>query len=165
MWTNVSHRILSKAVVPGGSCTRMPPAIVDRIAGCRKVGVGECSIGCSHRSPPRCVKFVPDWAETEPELGTLIAGTDVFRGSAQDSVWTSEACQCCEDAACSLLAGEAMAYSDEARLTFNLDAKLPTVARSRARRHRVNAPAPLGADTLQGSSRKDRSQRGDATAR
>ena len=112
----------------------MSPAVVDRIAGRRKVGIGKrpngdadavhlALLGVEERCPAH-------WAETELELGALITGADVLRCLSEDSVWCREAGKCREDAACSLLAGEAMADADKARLPLNFDAKLTTVTRS-----------------------------------
>jgi len=70
------------------------------------------------------------WTEAKPELGTLITESDVLRGLAEDPVWSRKTCKRCEDAASSLLAGEAMADADKARFTLYFDAKLPTVTRS-----------------------------------
>jgi hypothetical protein len=76
-----------------------------------------------------------DGTEAEPELGALITGADVLSGLAEDPVWARKTCKCCEDAARPLLAGEAVADTDEAWITFNFDAELPTVTRSCSGRH------------------------------
>ena len=112
----------------------MSSAIVNRIAGWRKVGISESSDGHANTV---YLSFLgveevgsANWTKAEPEPGTLITGPHVFRGLAEDPVGGRKACECCENAARSLLAGEAMADADNARLPLNFDAKLPTVTRS-----------------------------------
>jgi hypothetical protein len=119
----------------------MPSAIVYRVAGWRKVGIGECSNGDAYSTHLTFLGVEEvrsaEWTEAEPELSPLIARADVFGGLAEDLVRGRKACKCCEDAARSLLAGEAMADADKARLTFDFDAKLPTVTRGCTGRHRA----------------------------
>ena len=112
----------------------MAPAIVNGMARRRKVRIGERS---NRNSDTAHVTFLgveevgaADWAKAKPKLCTLIAGAHVFGGLAEDLVWGREARKCREDATRSSLAGEAMADADNARLALDLDAKLPTVARS-----------------------------------
>src|SRR5215510_11040425 len=117
----------------------MTSAIVDRVPGCRKVGIGECADGDANTFQFALLGVEEvcsaDRTEAEPKLSALIAGADVLCGLTEDPVWGRKACKCCEDAACSLLAGEAMADTDEARFTFNFDTELPTVTRSCSGRH------------------------------
>jgi hypothetical protein len=49
-----------------------------------------------------------NWAESENETGAVVADASVFGGGAEDLKRNWEARQCREDAAGSLLAGEAM---------------------------------------------------------
>jgi hypothetical protein len=109
-------------------------AIVDRVTGCRKVGIGEGADGDANTFQFALLSVEEvcsaDGTEAEPELSALITGADVLCGLAEDPVWGRKACKCCEDTACSLLAGEAMADTDKAWLTFNFDTELPTVTRS-----------------------------------
>src|SRR5262245_59651110 len=117
----------------------MSAAIVDRAPGCRKVGIGECADGDADTSRFALLGVEEvcsaDRTEAKPELCALITGANVLRGLAEDPVGARKTCKCCEDAARSLLAGKAMADTDEARFTFNFDTELPTVTRSCSGRH------------------------------
>jgi hypothetical protein len=65
-----------------------------------------------------------DRAEPESELGALIPDPNVFGGAAEDFERSGEARQRCEDAAGSLLTGEAVANADSARFAFDFNAQL-----------------------------------------
>jgi len=65
-----------------------------------------------------------DRAEPESELGAPISDSDVFGGSSEDFERSGEARQRCEDAAGSLLTGEAVANADSARFAFDFNAQL-----------------------------------------
>ena len=110
----------------------MTPAIVDGVARRRKIGIGERSNGDADTARFTFLGVekvgAAHGAEPEPELCTLITRTDVLSGFPEDFVRPRETREGREDAASSLLAGKAMANADNARLTFNFDAKLPTVA-------------------------------------
>ena len=75
-------------------------------------------------------------AKAKPELGTLIAGSDVLCGLAEDLVRTSETGECREDAARPLLAGQAMADADVTRIASDLEPELATAACRLASAHR-----------------------------
>jgi hypothetical protein len=76
-------------------------------------------------------------AEPELEPGSVIPNADVLGGGTRDHVRSGETGQRCEDTACSLLAGEAVANADDSRLAVNFDAKLSTGARGCSGRHRA----------------------------
>jgi len=117
----------------------VPATVVDRVWGRWKVGIGECTDGDADAAQFALLGVEEvcsaDGTEAKPELGALITGSDVLRGLAEDPVGARKTCKCCEDAARSLLAGKAMADTDEARFTFNFDTELPTVTRSCSGRH------------------------------
>jgi hypothetical protein len=78
-----------------------------------------------------------NWAEPEYELGALIPDTNVFGGGTEDFEWSREAGQCCEDAACPLLAGEAVAQADALWFAFDLNAQLSAGTRGCSGRHQA----------------------------
>ena len=112
---------------------RVPAAVVDGEARRWKVRVSERTHGNAHRA---VVAFLSvkdggstDRAEPEPEPGSLIPNADVLGGGAGDRVRGREAGQRSKDAACSLLAGEAVANADDSRLAFNFNPELSTGTR------------------------------------
>lgn len=117
----------------------MPAAVVDGNPGRWKIRIGKCPDGDAHAA---ALAFFgvedgrpADRTEPESEPGALVAGTDVFGGGSEDLERPGEAGQGREDAAGSLLAGEAMANTDAPRLAFDLDAQLSAKAGGCTGRH------------------------------
>jgi hypothetical protein len=99
--------------------------------GCWKAGIGKRSNG---HADTVCLAFLgveevrpADWAKPKPELGTVIAGADVFRSVAEYFVRGRKTRERCEDAAGPLLAGQAMTDAYNSRFSLDFDAKLPAV--------------------------------------
>lgn len=117
----------------------MSPAVVDREPGWWKARIGKCADGdtdARRLSLLRVEKVgAADGAEAKPELGALITGADVLGGDAGDLVRAAEAREGGKDAAGPLLAGEAMADADDARLAVDRDPKLPAMTGSGSRSH------------------------------
>lgn len=109
----------------------MSPAIVDRVAWGRKVGISECPNGHADTLNLTFLSMEEicpaDWTETEPKFSALITAAHVFRSLAEHFVWSRKARECREDAACSLLAGKAMADTDNSGLAVDFNAKLAAV--------------------------------------
>jgi len=109
----------------------MSPAIVNRVAWRGKVGIGERPNSYADTANLAFLGVEEigsaDWTEAKSELGALITGAHVFRGVAKDFVWRGKTRECCENAPRSLLAGKAMADTNNPRLALDFDAKLPAV--------------------------------------
>src|SRR5262249_29008370 len=80
-------------------------------------------------------------AKAEPEPRTLVARANVFGGGTEDRERRAEARERREYAARPLLAREAMAEADDARVAVHFDAELAAGAGSGSRRHRVHCTA------------------------
>src|SRR2546421_2828962 len=101
----------------------MPAAVVDRVLGRGKAGVGEGSHGHGHPGAFMTLFRVEhgsaaDRAEAESEFAALIANADVLGRSAGDLIGSGEASQRGKDTARSSLARKAVAHADAARLTL-----------------------------------------------
>ena len=117
----------------------MPAALIDGKSRRWKVRVSKRAHGDAHRIIVT-VFGVEDgsptnWAKPEYELGSLIPDTDVFGGGTEDFERSREACQCSEDTASPLLAGEAVANANSTRFAFDLNAQLSAGARGRSGSH------------------------------
>src|SRR6187455_567974 len=112
----------------------VPPAVVDRDLWRREIRVAESA----DRDADRIVvtllavedRGAANRAEPETESRALVAGANVFRRGAGDLVWRSKAGERGEYASGALLARQAMADPDDARLALDFDAQLPAGAGS-----------------------------------
>jgi hypothetical protein len=110
----------------------MPTAIVDGEARRWEVWISERTHGDAHRVLVTLLRVKDgrstNRAKPERELRSLVPNADVLGGGTGDRVGAREAGQRCEDTACSLLAGKAVADADGSRLAVNFDTKLATAA-------------------------------------
>jgi hypothetical protein len=74
-------------------------------------------------------------AEPECEPGSLIPDTNIFGRGTEDLEGSGEAGQCRENTARPVLAGQTVANTHSAWLTFDLDTKLPAGAGGCSGRH------------------------------
>lgn len=121
-----------------GECSRawrqlnpgVPPTVVDRNGRRRKVRVGKRTYGNADSAilAHFGVEDVSptDRAKPEDELGSLVAGTDVFGGVAEDLEGCVKAGQCGEYTAGPLLTGKAVADAYASWLTRDSNPQLST---------------------------------------
>jgi hypothetical protein len=118
----------------------MSAAVIDRISRGRKARIGEGAHGDTHGR--LLVTFFSvehgrsaDGAEPKPELGALIADTNMLGRGAKDPIGGGEAGQRCKDAAGPTLTGEAVANANPKRFAANFDAQLAAGTRGCSRTH------------------------------
>ncbi len=118
---------------------RVPAALVDGKSRHRKLRVSKRAYGDAHGLIATLFGVEDgapaNWAKPEYEPGSLIPDTDVFGGGTEDFERSREACQCREDTAGPLLAGEAVANADSTRFAFDLNTQLSAGARGCSGRH------------------------------
>lgn len=103
----------------------MTATVIDRNLWWRKIRVRECSYGDAHGLRIAIFRVKQrgpaNGTEPEDEPGTLITDARVLSRLTIDLVWCGESGKRGKDAACSALAGKAMADADTSRLTFYFD--------------------------------------------